>query len=302
MAKDMAKSLGAIASILENLQRRVDGNEQQITSAPVQKTPASLALPSFDPDSTDSNVWLQKIEGYKTEFGWSDRETVSRLGPFLLKSAQGWFSAWQPLEETWENFKSDFSISFPKQKNLGKLLSDAVNYHSSEACSYVEYARIKLEKLRRTRASWADSDLIEIIAHSIDDAVVRTAAFNCSASSVSDLIAFLANYVKDPSFDKVIKNNNYYYQKGQNDDFKQKISKINCYSCGKTGHISRDCKNNTSLALFKGNKSDKAFCRYCKKSGHEITHCFRRQNKRERDGVTESAFRPAADKKFKGEQ
>ncbi|CAH2010453.1 unnamed protein product [Acanthoscelides obtectus] len=110
MAEELAKSLGAIASILENLQRKVDDNGTQ--------TPISLALPSFDPDSTDNHVWLQKIEGYKNEFGWSDRATVSRIGPFLLKSALGWFSVWQPTEETFENFKIDFSVSFPKQKNL----------------------------------------------------------------------------------------------------------------------------------------------------------------------------------------
>lgn len=296
-SKDMTKSLGAIASILENLQKRVDGIDgRQTTPAtiPVQKTPVNLALPSFDPDSTDSNVWLQKIEGYKAEFGWSDRETVSRIGPFLLKSAQGWFSAWQPTEETWENFKNDFSISFPRQKNLGKLLSEAVSYHSSEACSYAEYARIKFEKLKRTRASWANSDMVEIIAHSIDDAVVRTAAFNCGASSVSDLIAFLANYVKMPSLESACKNSE---QKG---DSKQKTSRqINCYSCGKTGHISRECKNNNLFNEI--NKSDKTFCRYCKKPGHEIANCFRRQNKRERDNAAQASSRPA-DKKFKGEQ
>ena len=31
----------------------------------------------------------------------------------------------------------------------------------------MEYARIKLEKLKALRASWSDDDLMEIIAHSI---------------------------------------------------------------------------------------------------------------------------------------
>ncbi|CAH1967211.1 unnamed protein product [Acanthoscelides obtectus] len=291
MAKELAKSLGAIASILENLQRKVDDNGTQSSAAVIQKTPISLALPSFDPDSTDSHVWLQKIEGYKNEFGWSDRETVSRIGPFLLKSAQGWFSVWQPTEETWENFKIDFSVSFPKQKNLGKLLSEAVGYHSSEACSYVEYARVTLEKLKRTRAGWVDLDLIEIIAHSIDGAVVRTAAYNCGASSVSDLIAFLANYIKVPSFDKMSTHPN-----SQSDDLPRKNSKqISCYSCGKIGHFSRECKS--KAFPIHSNTDAKTFCRYCKKPGHEISHCFRRQDKRARDSGGETSV----DKKFKGE-
>ncbi|CAH1990256.1 unnamed protein product [Acanthoscelides obtectus] len=62
-------------------------------------------------------LFLWPCPGYKNEFGRSDRETVSRIGPFLLKSAQGWFSVWQPTEE---NFKIEFSASFPKQKNLEK--------------------------------------------------------------------------------------------------------------------------------------------------------------------------------------
>ncbi|CAH1969852.1 unnamed protein product [Acanthoscelides obtectus] len=77
MAEELAKPLGAIASILENLQGKVDDSGTQFSAPVIQKTPISLALLSFDPDSTDSHVWLQKIEGYKNEFGWSDRETSS---------------------------------------------------------------------------------------------------------------------------------------------------------------------------------------------------------------------------------
>lgn len=178
--EELSKSLGAIANILENLQERASNQSSALSVVPSvsQTTPASLALPSFDPENTDSSVWLLKIDGYKNEFVWSDRETVSRVGPFLLKSAQRWFTAWRPTEETWENFKLDFSVAFPKQKNLGKLLADAVNYRSTDARSYVEYARVKLEKLKCLRASWSDADLIEIIAHSIDDTAVRTAAMS----------------------------------------------------------------------------------------------------------------------------
>lgn len=35
----------------------------------ISQTPASLALPSFDPESTDNSIWLAKIDGYKDEFG-----------------------------------------------------------------------------------------------------------------------------------------------------------------------------------------------------------------------------------------
>ncbi|CAH2015093.1 unnamed protein product [Acanthoscelides obtectus] len=55
MAEELAKSLGAIASILENLQRKVDDNGTQSSALVIKKTPISLALPSFDPDSTDSH-------------------------------------------------------------------------------------------------------------------------------------------------------------------------------------------------------------------------------------------------------
>jgi hypothetical protein len=82
-------------------------------------------------------------------------------------------------------------VSFPRQKNLGKLLAHAVNYRSTDARSYVEYARVKLEKLKSLRASWSDTDLIEIIAHSIDDHAVRTAAYNSGTVMNAVFIHFI---------------------------------------------------------------------------------------------------------------
>lgn len=57
--------------------------------------------------------WFVKINLYETEFRWPDRETVSRIGPFLLKYAKRWFTAWKPTHETWKIFKTNFSAVFP---------------------------------------------------------------------------------------------------------------------------------------------------------------------------------------------
>jgi hypothetical protein len=90
--EELNKSLGAITTVLEDLQRRASDRSPAPPVAQLSsQTPASLALPSFDPENTDSSVWLSKIDGFKDEFRWSDRETVSRVGPFLLKSAQKFF-------------------------------------------------------------------------------------------------------------------------------------------------------------------------------------------------------------------
>jgi hypothetical protein len=92
--EELNKSLGAIATVLEDLQRRASDSDRSPAPPVVQlssQTPGSLAQPSFDLENTDSSVWLSKIDGFKDEFRWSDRETVSRVGPFLLKSAQKFF-------------------------------------------------------------------------------------------------------------------------------------------------------------------------------------------------------------------
>ncbi|KAL1516100.1 hypothetical protein ABEB36_000024 [Hypothenemus hampei] len=295
--ENLDKSLGAIAAILEKLQQRSQeecGNSNDrdnVTSPITPKTPLNLTLPNFDPELTDSTVWITKIEGFKEEFKWSDRETVSRIGPFLTKSAEIWFRAWRPEEESWKTFKTDFLQSFPKQRNLGKLLADAVSYSSSDAQSYVDYARLKLEKLKSVRANWSELDLIDIIIHSIQDHAVRTAAFNCNVKTVSELIAYLVNFVKNPQTTEKP------FLKQDRLELKRKrphqtnspnsTSQV-CFICRRTGHIARDCRQNSNNKSEKSNKG--LICRYCKKPGHEISNCFAKINKENRiqNGVSDS--------------
>ena len=63
--EELSKSLGAIANVLEALHQRANDQSSINSIVPsISKTPIALALPSFDPESTDSSIWLSKIDGY----------------------------------------------------------------------------------------------------------------------------------------------------------------------------------------------------------------------------------------------
>lgn len=87
-------------------------------------------------------------------------------------------------------------------------------------------------------------------------------------------------------------------EKIQNLLYKTNIAKSRCKTCGKAGHTEAECfsKDRRShpsrdFSKFQNKKpfntdhnqsSSQAFCRYCKKDGHDIKYCYRRKYNNEK--------------------
>lgn len=81
--------------------------------------PEQIDLPPFKPDFTDAKKWLIEICDIKTEFQWSDQQTLTRVGRFLTGVSKTWYDVWSPDVKA---FQRDFAEAFPPKKNLGRLL------------------------------------------------------------------------------------------------------------------------------------------------------------------------------------
>ncbi|CAH1984347.1 unnamed protein product, partial [Acanthoscelides obtectus] len=140
--------------------------------------PEQVDLPIFRPDLSDAKKWLAEVESIKSEFEWSDQQTIVRLGRFLTGISKTWFENWAPDVKNWDTFVRDFLEAFPPKKILGELLLKAAQFNSHNCNTYEAYVFEKVTLLRNLRAHWDETDLVEIIIHGIMERDVRVTAGN----------------------------------------------------------------------------------------------------------------------------
>ncbi|CAH2019475.1 unnamed protein product [Acanthoscelides obtectus] len=80
--------------------------------------PEQVDLPIFRPDLSDAKKWLAEVESIKSEFEWSDQQTIVRLGRFLTGISKTWFENWAPDVKNWDTLYVTFWRRF-HPKNFG---------------------------------------------------------------------------------------------------------------------------------------------------------------------------------------
>nr|CAI5843871.1 unnamed protein product [Callosobruchus analis] len=159
-----------------------------------QRSAEQVDLPYFRPETNESTKWAGQVETIKHEVGWSDVQTLARIGQFLLNGAKTWFERWNPDNRDWDSFCIDFTEAFPPKRNLGRLLKEAAKFTSSFMNTYESYVHEKSARLKNLRAHWSESDLVELIVYGVSELEVRNAAINANCKTISELSSELNSY------------------------------------------------------------------------------------------------------------
>ncbi|CAH1996969.1 unnamed protein product, partial [Acanthoscelides obtectus] len=218
--------------------------------------------------------WLAEVESIKSEFEWSDQQTIVRLGRFLTGISKTWFENWAPDVKNWDTFVRDFLEAFPPKKILGELLLKAAQFNSHNCNTYEAYVFEKVTLLRNLRAHWDETDLVEIIIHGIMERDVRVTAGNQNHKKISDLISYLGSVPKCRSGESRADNTTSEIREPPRKRFRETIEDdrkrkrpLMCYNCGKRGHIQKFCievnkndetqKNSSPANYLKSSKNSK---------------------------------------------
>lgn len=272
-----------VKTLLESIKMAISTNRRQ----------DDMALPAFDPEKMHNGAesWCKNIEDLGAELNWSSLQMVAKAGKALRGSAFSWFESWEPEHRDWETFRQDLVALFPTKKNLTEKLTKAVLYNSESAETYAEYAREKILLLKKTKVSFTEEQLVELVCGGVRDVNVRMASFNSSVNTTNELITLFSSYSKNPRkrpFDKnaTVDDSGTSTAKKPRTDFATK----HCFTCGQKGHIQFQCPKNSNnnkngsdsearpkskVIPTTSNKNLK--CEYCKKEGHSIEKCWTKQ-------------------------
>lgn len=194
---DMFQKMVEVTS--SNVMQHTIGNLRSTATGPGNSGDMQVCPQSFDPEVDNADDWFVEIEEAQKRFGWNEWETVVRSAHHLQGNARIWYNSWRPKvnERVWGRMKIDLTRAFPRKRNNGVLLREAVNFNSDRSDSYDEYARQKLSKLSKVRVEWPENVLIEVIIHGITDLNIRTSVYNQNCLDVSNLISTLSSYDND---------------------------------------------------------------------------------------------------------
>ncbi|KAH9641258.1 hypothetical protein HF086_016431 [Spodoptera exigua] len=270
-----------VKTLLESIKMAISTNRRQ----------DDISLPSFDPEKMHNGAdsWCKNIEDLGAEFNWTSLQMVAKAGKALRGTAFSWFESWEPEHRDWETFRQDLVALFPTKKNLTEKLTKAVLYNSESAETYAEYAREKILLLKKTKVSFTEEQLVELVCGGVRDVNVRMASFNSSVNTTNELITLFSSYSKNPKkrpFEKNATVDDSSTAKKPRTDFATK----QCFSCGQKGHIQFQCpknsNNNKNSSDSKASPKSKDIlntsiknlkCGYCKKEGHSVEKCWTKQ-------------------------
>jgi hypothetical protein len=199
----------------------------------------------------------------------------------LQGKARKFYNGWRPLVRTWATFEDDLITAFPDHETWHTKLVRAANMKSSDFDSISEYAIEKIRSLYRFYSDLPWDRILSPVVGRIESIALRTAINLHQPKNQKELMLLLRqNELEEPPTKRPRVDQIHYFS-GK------------CFACNKTGHKKYQCKNVSSsivkpiagnespqekstLVTPRGESSSYCTCTFCKRVGHTIMTCFKK--------------------------
>ncbi|XP_011860091.1 PREDICTED: uncharacterized protein LOC105557453 [Vollenhovia emeryi] len=240
-----------------------------------------LMIPLFDPSKDELVVdkWIEHVDDLAAQYDWDEKAIMRLIPGRLVGHARQWYDTRPRLAVTWNEIKNSLKQQFRKSVPFCKLFKEAALYESVPGQALGDYCFQTLRKMRKLDITIPDKYIIDAVIGGITDENVARTVRSAQHSDANELYAYMTTLDSLPT--KTERNKAATNTKSERKDRVSPIdearvvntsdstpstgdkakTKIECFNCGKAGHIARKCR------------MPRIECERCNRLGHQTEKC-----------------------------